>query len=91
MKRERLKPIFINTFENYRSGDTLKALIAYGTRYGATTGTSEEIAQILREEDFDTKIVNLKEEKKSDISEYDLITVGSGMEIVNGKVRLGIF
>jgi len=28
----------------------LKALIAYGTRYGATTGTSEEIAKILREE-----------------------------------------
>jgi len=41
----------------------LKALIAYGTRYGATAGTSEEIAKILREEGFDTKIVNLKEEK----------------------------
>jgi menaquinone-dependent protoporphyrinogen IX oxidase len=57
----------------------LKALIAYGTRYGATAGTSEEIAKILREEGFDTKIVNLKEEKIKDISEYDLIIVGSGM------------
>ncbi len=57
----------------------LKALIAYGTRYGATTGTSEEIAKILREEGVDTKIVNLKEEKIRDISEYDLIIVGSGM------------
>jgi len=57
----------------------LKALIAYGTRYGATTGTSEEIAKILREEGFDTKIINLKEEKVKDISEYDLIIVGSGM------------
>ena len=28
----------------------MKALIAYGTRYGATAGTSEEIAKILREE-----------------------------------------
>ena len=57
----------------------MKALVAYGTRYGATTGTSEEIAKILREESFDTKIVNLKEEKIKDISEYDLIVVGSGM------------
>jgi menaquinone-dependent protoporphyrinogen oxidase len=57
----------------------LKALIAYGTRYGATTGTAEEIAKILREDGVDTKIVNLKEEKIRDISEYDLIVVGSGM------------
>ena len=57
----------------------MKALIAYGTRYGATTGTSEEIAKILREEGFDTNIINLKEEKVKDISEYDLIIVGSGM------------
>jgi len=67
--------------KTYRSGDTLKALIAYGTRYGATTGTSEEIAKILREKGFDTKIVNLKEEKIKDISEYDLIIVGSGMKM----------
>jgi len=59
----------------------LKALIAYGTRYGATTGTSREIAKILREEGLDTKIVNLKEEKIKDISEYDLIVVASGMRM----------
>lgn len=57
----------------------MKALIAYGTLYGATAGTSEEIAKILREEGFDTKLVNLKEEKIKEISEYDLIIVGSGM------------
>ncbi len=59
----------------------LKALIAYGTRYGATTSTSEEIGKILREEGFDVKIVNLKVEKIKDISEYDLVVVGSGMQI----------
>jgi len=57
----------------------LKALIAYGTRYGATAGTSEEIAKTLTEEGFDTRTVNLKEEKIRDISDYDLIIVGSGM------------
>ena len=71
--------MFINPLENHHSGDTLKTLIAYGTRYGATTGTSEEIAKILREEGFDTTIANLKKEKIKDISEYDLIIVGSGM------------
>jgi menaquinone-dependent protoporphyrinogen oxidase len=59
----------------------LKALIAYGTRYGATAGTSEEIGKILREKEFDVKIVNVKEEKIKDISEYDLIIVGSGMRM----------
>ncbi len=59
----------------------MKALIAYGTRYGATTGTSEEIAKVLREEGLEVKVVNLKEEKVKDISEYDLIVVGSGIQM----------
>ncbi len=75
----RVNPIFINPIENHRSGGPLKALIAYGTRYGATTGTSEEIAKILRDKGFETKIVNLKEEKIKDTSQYDLIIVGGGM------------
>ena len=57
----------------------MKALIYYGTRYGATKGTSEEIAKILREENFDVKVVNAQEEKIKDISEYGLIAVGSGV------------
>jgi len=57
----------------------VKALIYYGTRYGATKGTSEEIAKILREENFDVKVVNAQEEKIKDISEYGLIAVGSGV------------
>ena len=59
----------------------MKALIVYATRYGATAGTSDEIGKILREEGFDVKIVNAKEEKIEDISEYDLIVVGSGMRM----------
>src|SRR4030066_582297 len=59
----------------------MKTLIVYGTRYGATAGTSEEIAKVLREEGFDVKVANLKEEKIKDISEYEFIVVGSGMRI----------
>ena len=59
----------------------VKALIAYCTRYGATASTSEEIAKGLREEGFDVRVVNVKKEKMKDISQYDLIIVGSGMKI----------
>lgn len=58
-----------------------KILIVYGTRYGATTGTAEEIAKVLREEELDVKVVNLKKEKVQDIAEYELIIIGSGIQI----------
>ena len=58
-----------------------KALIVYGTRYGATASTSEEIADVFRQEGLDVKVVNLKEDKVKDISEYDLVVVGSGIKI----------
>jgi menaquinone-dependent protoporphyrinogen oxidase len=58
----------------------MKTLLVYGTRYGATASTSEEIAKILQGEGFDVKVVNAKEEKIKDISQFDLIIVGSGMQ-----------
>jgi menaquinone-dependent protoporphyrinogen IX oxidase len=57
----------------------VKALIYYGTRYGATKGTSGEIAKILRKENFDVKLVTAQEEKIKDISGYGLVAVGSGV------------
>ena len=59
----------------------MRTLIVYGTRYGATAGTSEEIAKVLQGEGFDVKVVNAKEEKIKDISQYDLIIVGSGLQM----------
>jgi len=59
----------------------LKVLIAYATRYGATASTAEEIAKVLQEEGINVKVTNVKEEKITDISEYDLIIVGSGMQM----------
>ncbi len=58
-----------------------KVLIVYGTRYGATESTSEEIADVFHQEGLDVKVVNLKDEKVKDISEYDLVVVGSGIKI----------
>ena len=58
----------------------MKALIVYGTRYGATAGTSEEIARILRAKRFNVRAVNAKKKKVDDISEFNLIIVGSGIK-----------
>jgi menaquinone-dependent protoporphyrinogen oxidase len=59
----------------------MKTLIVYGTRYGATAGTSEEIAKVLRSEGFEVKVANLKEEKIKDLSSYELIVVGTGLQM----------
>ncbi len=58
-----------------------KALIVYGTRYGAATSTSEEIAGILGKEGIEVRVVNAKEESVDSIAGYDLVIVGSGIQI----------
>ena len=58
-----------------------KALIVYGTRYGAAASTSEEIAKTLREEGIETRVVDARKEKVEDVTEYDLIIVGSGIQM----------
>jgi menaquinone-dependent protoporphyrinogen oxidase len=59
----------------------VKALIVYGTRYGAAASTSEDIAEVLRKEGFDVEVVNAKKDKVKDIDEYMLVIVGSGIQI----------
>jgi menaquinone-dependent protoporphyrinogen oxidase len=58
-----------------------KALIVYGTRYGATASTSKEIAKTLCKEGIEVRVVDAKKETVKDIAEYDLIVVGSGIRI----------
>ena len=58
-----------------------KTLIVYGTRYGTTANTSEVIADALRQEGFEVKIVDAKKEKVQNISEFNLIIVGSGIQM----------
>ena len=57
------------------------ALIVYGTRYGAAASTSEEIAKTLRQNSIEVKVVNAKKENVKDIVEYDLVIVGSGIQM----------
>jgi menaquinone-dependent protoporphyrinogen oxidase len=58
-----------------------KVLIVYGTRYGASESTSAEIAKVLQAEGLEVKVVNAKKERVKDISPYDLIVVGSGLQM----------
>jgi menaquinone-dependent protoporphyrinogen oxidase len=58
-----------------------KVLIVYGTRYGTTANTSEVIAGTLREVGYEVKILDAKKEKVQNISEFDLIIVGSGIQM----------
>jgi len=60
---------------------TMKGLIAYGTRFGATARTSKEIGRVLMKEGFEVKIVDVQDEKIRDISSYDLIIVASGIKM----------
>jgi menaquinone-dependent protoporphyrinogen oxidase len=57
----------------------LKALLVYGTRYGATATTAKEIGRVLGEAGFDVKVADAKEEKIRDLSAYELVVVGSGL------------
>jgi len=67
------------TARHSHGSEKTEGLIVYGTTFGATKGTSEEIARILREQKFDVKIVNAQEEKINDISDYRFIIVGSSL------------
>lgn len=58
-----------------------KALIVFGTRYGITANTSDVIADTLRQVGFEVRIVNAKKDKVQSISEFDLVIVGSGIQM----------
>lgn len=58
-----------------------KALIVYGTRSGTTADTSQVIADTLKREGFEVRVVNAKNEKVQSIGEYDIIIVGSGIQM----------
>jgi len=59
----------------------MKALVAYGTRYGSTTGIAEKIQEVLSDNGSHADLINLGEEKVKQIGDYDLIIIGSGIQV----------
>ena len=58
-----------------------KALVVYGTRTGTAAITAQEIALTLQKQGIEVRVVNAKKEKIPSIAEYDLVVVGSGIQM----------
>ena len=56
-----------------------RVLVAYATKYGATTGIAEEIGQTLREAGLSTDIQPVKE--VDDLTPYNAVVLGSAVYI----------
>jgi menaquinone-dependent protoporphyrinogen oxidase len=65
--------------------DANKTLIAYETKGGATAETARKIADVLRSKyQLEVDLVDLKEQKTPDLTQYRSIIVGGGVR--GGKV-----
>lgn len=60
-----------------------KVLVAYATKYGATAEIAEKIGDVLREANFSTEVMPVKE--VNDIIQYQAVILGSAVYI--GKWR----
>ena len=58
-----------------------RVLICYSTRYGSTGEIAEKISEILSNRGSSVEVVNLKKGKVKDLDTYDLIIVGSGIQM----------
>jgi menaquinone-dependent protoporphyrinogen oxidase len=65
----------------------MRALVAFGTKYGSTVKVGEEISRMLEEEGLGAEVVNLDERKVMDLAPYDLVVVGSA--VIIGKWTKG--
>ncbi len=57
----------------------MKALVAYGTKYGSTAKVADEIASILAKKGFETTVLDLRKADRHEIEGYDLIVLGSSI------------
>ncbi len=65
----------------------MRALVAFGTKYGSTVKVGEEIGRALRGKGLEAEVVNLDERKVKDLAPYDLVVVGSA--VIIGKWTKG--
>lgn len=56
-------------------------MVCFGTRYGSTTEISEKIAETLATHNIVVDVVNLKNGKVRDLERYDLVIIGSGIQM----------
>ncbi|MHA2032035.1 MAG: flavodoxin domain-containing protein [Candidatus Kariarchaeaceae archaeon] len=56
-------------------------LIAYGTRFGSTEEISNKFAEIMRNQELDTTVINVKKDKWPPLDQFDAVLVGSGIKM----------
>jgi menaquinone-dependent protoporphyrinogen oxidase len=59
----------------------MKALVAYGSRYGTSAEIAEEIARVIKEEGMEVDLVNIQQIRDCDAAPYNLVIVGSGIKM----------
>jgi menaquinone-dependent protoporphyrinogen oxidase len=59
----------------------MKALIAYGTKYGSTTEVAEAIADELAAKGYGAEVRDLRRDGCDGVSGYDLVVLGSSVNI----------
>ena len=55
--------------------------VCYGTRYGSAGEIAENIGEILRNRGATVDIINLKKNKVKNLESYDLVVIGSGIQM----------
>lgn len=58
-----------------------KILVCYGSRYGSTAEISKFIANILRDRGAEVELIDLKRDRVKDIRNYDLVVIGSSIQM----------
>jgi len=58
-----------------------KVLVCYASRYGSTGEIAEKISEILQSHSATVEVVNLKNDKVKDLESFDLVIVGSGIQM----------
>lgn len=57
----------------------MRALVAYGTRWGSTEAVAKELTSLLRESGRTTDMLDLGKDDAVDLEAYDTVVVGSGI------------
>ena len=57
----------------------MRALVAYGTRWGSTEAVAKELTSLLRKRGQPTDMLDLGKNETADLEAYDMVIIGSGI------------
>jgi len=57
----------------------LRALVAYGTKWGSTADVAKELASMLEKKGHRVDLLDLSKDRPADVEPYDMVVIGSGI------------